>query len=60
LVSQFGDQKLTIEIFQSPNLMTEKLGYQKGYQNNLIVKKMADVSPKNYLKKLDVFELTLT
>jgi hypothetical protein len=56
LVSQFGDQKLTIEIFQSPNLMTEKLGYQ----NNLIVKKMADVSPKNYLKKLDVFELTLT
>ncbi len=60
MVSQFGDQKLTIEIFQSPNLMTEKLGYQKGYQNNLIVKKMADVSPKNYLKKLDVFELTLT
>ncbi len=36
--------------------MTKKLGYQK----NLIVKKMADVSPKDCLTKLDAFEQTLT
>jgi len=52
LVSQFGNQKLTIENFQSPNLVIEKLGYQK----NLIVKKMANVSPKDCLTKLDAFE----